>query len=169
MKTKLFVFSLFIVIAVFMTGQASAFELYSKDFKNGGYIPPLFSCLGKDISPELYWKNPPKDTKSFVLIVEDLDAPGGVFYHWSVYDIPSSVHELKEGTKEYLQGLNDFGNIGYGGPCPPPGKPHRYYFNLYALNISSLGLPKGATIKAIQEKIRSHILGSAFLFGLFKR
>ncbi|HEK24775.1 MAG TPA: YbhB/YbcL family Raf kinase inhibitor-like protein, partial [Hydrogenobaculum sp.] len=130
---------------------------------------PKFTCLGEDISPELRWVNPPKDTKSFVLIVEDLDAPGGVFYHWSVYDIPSSVYELKEGTKEYLQGLNDFGNIGYGGPCPPPGKPHRYYFNLYALNISSLGLPKGATIKAVQEKIRSHILGSAFLFGLFKR
>ncbi|MGC8677418.1 MAG: YbhB/YbcL family Raf kinase inhibitor-like protein [Hydrogenobaculum sp.] len=169
MKTKFFVFSLFIVMVLAMTEQAPAFELYSKDFKNGGYIPPKFTCLGEDISPELRWVNPPKDTKSFVLIVEDLDAPGGVFYHWSVYDIPSSVYELKEGTKEYLQGLNDFGNIGYGGPCPPPGKPHRYYFNLYALNISSLGLPKGATIKAVQEKIRSHILGSAFLFGLFKR
>ncbi|WP_459893019.1 YbhB/YbcL family Raf kinase inhibitor-like protein [Hydrogenobaculum acidophilum] len=149
--------------------EAIAFELYSKDFTNGGYIPPKFTCLGEDVSPELRWTNPPKDTKSFVLIVEDLDAPGGVFYHWSVYDIPPTVHELKEGTKEYKQGLNDFGSIGYGGPCPPPGKPHRYYFNLYALNISSLGLKEGASIKAIQDKIRSHILGSAFLFGLFKR
>ncbi len=149
--------------------DAIAFELYSKSFENGGYIPPKFSCLGENISPELYWENPPKDTKSFVLIVEDLDAPGGVFYHWSVYDIPSNIHELKEGTKEYRQGLNDFGKIGYGGPCPPPGKPHRYYFDLYALNIPSLGLQQGASIKAIQEKIRSHILGSAFLFGLFKR
>lgn len=166
---RVWLFALFFGIGVVGMSEGIAFELYSKDFTNGGYIPPLFSCLGKDVSPELYWKNPPKNTKSFALIVEDLDAPGGVFYHWSVYDIPQSVHELKEGTKDYLQGLNDFGNIGYGGPCPPPGKPHRYYFNLYSLNISSLGLPKGATIKAIQEKIRSHILGSAFLFGLFKR
>ncbi len=149
--------------------MGEAFEVYSPDFKNGGYIPPEFTCLGKNISPMLIWKDPPKDTRSFVLIVEDLDAPGGVFYHWSVYDIPQNVIELPQGIKDYHQGLNDFNSVGYGGPCPPPGKPHRYYFNLYALNINSLGLPMGATIKDIQYKMRSHILGSAFLFGLFKR
>ncbi len=145
------------------------FKLISKDFENGGYIPPEFTCLGKDISPELRWEKTPKNAKSFVLIVEDIDAPKGVFYHWMVYDIPSYVKELKEGTKLYNQGLNNFGNIGYGGPCPPPGKPHRYYFELFALNINSLNLPKGASTNQIRDKMRSHILGSAFLFGLFKR
>lgn len=145
------------------------FDLRSKDFKNGGYIPPAYTCIGKDISPELYWYNPPKGTKSFVLIVEDIDAPGGLFYHWIVYDIPSNVRELKEGTKLYHQGLNSFGNIGYGGPCPPHGKPHRYYFNLYALNIPSLNLKNGASLNQVLDKMRSHILGSAFIFGLFKR
>lgn len=159
---------LVLFFGIFMS-SAWAFELKSKDFQNGGYIPPIFSCLGKNISPELEWVNPPKDTKSFVLILEDLDAPGGVFYHWSVYDIPPNVNKLDEGFKGYLEGLNYFGNIGYGGPCPPPGKPHRYYFNLYALNISHLGLENGASIQAIKNKIRSHIIGSAFLMGLFKR
>lgn len=160
----------FVLLAFIISLKLSfGFELFSKDFKNGGYIPPAYTCLGKDVSPELHWKNPPKGTKSFVLIVQDIDAPGGIFYHWMVYDIPSYIKSLKQGTKLYHQGINSFGNVGYGGPCPPPGKAHRYYFDLYALNINSLNLPQNASIDQIRDKMRSHILGTAFLFGLFKK
>jgi Raf kinase inhibitor-like YbhB/YbcL family protein len=117
-----------------------AMVISSGSFPNGGYIPKQFTCDGTDISPELSWTNPPPGAQSFALIAEDPDAPVGTWTHWVVFDLPPSTRSLPEGVGKMIdklpdggrQGANDFGKTGYGGPCPPPGKPHRYFFKLYA-------------------------------------
>ncbi|MGH9434001.1 MAG: YbhB/YbcL family Raf kinase inhibitor-like protein, partial [Terriglobia bacterium] len=120
---------------------ASQLSLQTAAFAPGGFIPARFTCKGDDVSPALAWSGSPANTRAFALIVEDPDAPAGTWTHWLVYDLPSSARALPEGVPKTgeisgggRQGTNDFGKIGYGGPCPPPGKPHRYFFRLYALN-----------------------------------
>ncbi|TAJ25997.1 MAG: YbhB/YbcL family Raf kinase inhibitor-like protein [Nitrospirae bacterium] len=120
-----------------------AFELTSTAFKEGELIPKKYTCEGQDVSPPLRWGPPPQGTRNFALIADDPDAPVGTWVHWVVFNIPSDERELLEGmpAKEALpkrarQGQNDFNRIGYGGPCPPPGKPRRYFFKLYALDIT---------------------------------
>ncbi len=151
------------------------FTLTSEAFKDGSRIPAKYTCEGLDISPPLSWEDYPPETKSFVLIVEDLDAPGGVFTHWLVYNIPPEVNSLEEGIKPVerlssgiMQGINDFGRIGYGGPCPPPGKPHRYVFKLYALDIT-LDLKPGVSKKELLQAMEGHILAEATLTGIYSR
>src|ERR1035441_7411450 len=120
-----------------------SFQLLSSSFAEGGWIPELHSCKGADLSPSLEWSGEPGDVRSFALVVEDPDAPSGTFCHWLVYDIPPDVHNLAQGLKPSsvgVSGTNDFGRLGYGGPCPPEGPAHRYYFRLYALDIDTLGL-----------------------------
>ncbi len=121
----------------------------SPAFQEGDKIPTKYTCERQDVSPALTWGEPPEGTQSFTLIVDDPDAPGGVFTHWVIFNIPSDSRGLPEAvptTTELsdgsLQGKNGFGRIGYGGPCPPPGSPHRYQFTLYALR-PTLGFKGG--------------------------
>jgi len=152
-----------------------AFELKSSGFSTGGDIPKKFTCDGPDLSPALSWNDPPAGTQSISLIMDDPDAPVGTWVHWVLYDLPDTARELPEGVakKDTLasgarQGRNDFGRIGYGGPCPPPGKPHRYFLKLYALDAKT-DLKSGATKAELEKAMKGHILAQAELMGRYKR
>ncbi|NPA06273.1 MAG: YbhB/YbcL family Raf kinase inhibitor-like protein [Chloroflexi bacterium] len=151
--------------------QASpALQLQSPAFEHQGPIPRRYTCDGEDISPPLTWGPAPKATRSWVLIMDDPDAPAGTWDHWIVYDIPAEVTQLVEGaTPPGRQGRNSWGRIGYGGPCPPPGPPHHYVFRIYALDIPSLGLPEGATKAQVLQAMQDHILAQATLIGTYGR
>jgi len=151
------------------------FSLTSPSFIDSGTIPTQYTCQGEDISPPLQWMNQPAGTRSFALIVDDPDAPNGTWVHWVAYDIPEAVHEFPEDLpkqgklpKGGVQGVNDFKKAGYGGPCPPPGAPHRYYFRLYALD-TALNLKPHMSKPQLLEAIQRHILGEATLMGRFSR
>lgn len=151
------------------------FSLVSPAFQEGEPIPVRYTCEGPDVSPPLEWNQVPEGTKAFALICDDPDAPVGVWVHWVIYNIPSTMKALPEGIakgdrwKEPIaQGKNDFRFNGYGGPCPPPGKPHRYYFRLYALDEAT-GFPPGLTKKELLDKIKGHIIGEAVLMGTYQR
>ena len=165
----------FVLAFCFCGPQVFAFQLKTDAFQPEEEIPINFTCDGKNQLPSLSWQNPPSNTKSFVLIAEDPDAPMGTWVHWVVYDIPSSTLQLAEGIPflETLpdgskQGMTDFGRPGYGGPCPPPGKAHRYYFKLYALD-SLLNLPLKQTKADLIRSMQGHILAAAQLMGKYKR
>jgi Raf kinase inhibitor-like YbhB/YbcL family protein len=150
-------------------------ELTSTAFQPGGTIPKQHTADGADRSPPLHWSEPPSGTKSLALICDDPDAPGGTWVHWVLFNLPSQTRELEEGvpTTETLgngakQGTNDFGNIGYGGPDPPKGKPHRYLFKLYALDVA-VDLPAGATKAQLTDAMKGHILGEGQLVGTYGR
>ena len=156
-------------------GFAMTFALTSKAFDHGGTIPKRFTCDGPDISPALSWNEPPPGTKSLALISDDPDAPVGTWVHWVAFDIPAGTRELPEGVAKTAdlpgggkQGKTDFGRIGYGGPCPPPGKPHRYYFKLYALD-TQLNLKPGSTKADVESAMKGHILAQAELVGRYGR
>ncbi|HLX56183.1 MAG TPA: YbhB/YbcL family Raf kinase inhibitor-like protein [Ktedonobacteraceae bacterium] len=148
------------------------FTITSPDFKDGGPLSTKqeinqFGCTGSNIAPELNWTNVPSGTKSFALLMSDYDAPvDGGFHHWIVYNIPAHAREL-EGNQAFTEGTNDYGFIGYGGPCPPPtGETHHYLFLLYATNtanIGSAGLTFGEVIKALS----GHVLGATSIIGTF--
>ena len=150
-------------------------KLSSFAFENESSIPEKYTCDGQDVSPPLSWGDPPDGTKTFCLICDDPDAPAGTWVHWVIYDIPSGTRSLpedvpkerrlKNGSK---QGTNDFGRIGYGGPCPPPGGPHRYFFKLYALD-TVLDLPRGETKSDLEDAMEGHDLGFAKLVGFYGR
>jgi Raf kinase inhibitor-like YbhB/YbcL family protein len=150
-------------------------ELTSSAFRAGETIPKQFTGDGKNVSPPLWWDEPPAGTKSFALIGDDPDAPRGIWLHWVVYNLPADLRELAEGvpTQPTLpngakQGTNDFGKIGYGGPAPPKGKPHRYFFKLYALD-TMLNLPPGATKEQLVQAMREHVLAEGELMGTYGR
>lgn len=150
-------------------------NLTSPAFSEGQQIPVLYTCQGKDISPPLHWTSVPANTQSLALIADDPDAPGGTWVHWVLYDLPPATTELPENVErsQYLpggarQGLNSWPHLGYGGPCPPPGKPHRYYFKLYALD-KVLELKPGVTKKALEAAMQGHILAEAQLMGTYQR
>lgn len=147
----------------------------SPAFPEGGKIPARYTCDGQDVSPALTWDEPPVGTQSLALIVDDPDAPVGVWTHWVLFNLPSDSRELPEAVPSQeqlpsgaLQGRNDFGNIGYGGPCPPPGGPHRYRFTLYALD-QSLDLKTGASKKQVLDAMQGHILAQGQLTGTYER
>lgn len=147
------------------------FVLTSSAFVHKGNIPAKYSCDGEDISPALRWENAPEGTQSFVLIVDDPDAPKKIWVHWVLFNIPATVVELPEGVKvDYAGGATDFpGNKAgqYGGPCPPSGI-HHYHFTLYALD-TKLNLAQGATKEELLAAMQGHVLGKAELIGLYKR
>jgi len=152
-----------------------AFSVSSPDFANGADIPKQFTCSGEDRSPAREWKDAPAGTKSFVLIVDDPDAPVGTWVHWVIFNIPGAAHSLHGGVekKDQLadgvrQGQNDFRKVGYNGPCPPPGKAHRYSFKLYALQ-SELSLGAGATKGEVERAMEGRILGRAEWMGRYRR
>ena len=153
-----------------------SFQISTTAFSEGGMIPKKFTCDGPDVSPQLSWKDAPIGTQSFAVVMDDPDAPVGTWVHWVLYNLPASAKELPEGVEKQeqlagggaLQGRNDFRRIGYGGPCPPPGKPHRYYFKLYALD-TKLDLKAGATKADLESAMKGHILGQTQLVGRYGR
>ncbi|MBI3458560.1 MAG: YbhB/YbcL family Raf kinase inhibitor-like protein [Candidatus Rokubacteria bacterium] len=152
-----------------------AFELQSPAFASGGDIPVRHTCDGPDLSPPLRWRNPPANSKSVALIVDDPDAPAGTWVHWVVYGLPATLRELPEGVPARdtvpsvgTQGLNDFRKVGYGGPCPPRGPAHRYVFRLYALDTGPT-LAARRTKGDVLRAIGGHVLAQAELMGRYKR
>lgn len=150
-------------------------ELSSSAFRQGETIPKPLTGDGKDASPPLRWVAPPQGTKSLALICDDPDAPRGTFVHWVLFNLPADTRALPEAlpADEVLadgakQGKNDFSKIGYLGPAPPPGKPHRYFFKLYALD-APLELPAGITKDQLVAAMKGHILAEGQLMGLYQR
>lgn len=145
--------------------------LTSKSFTEGERIPAPHSCEGEDRSPALKWSKAPSDTRSFALILDDPDAPGGTFTHWVLFDIPASAQRLEEGQKGVgVAGRNDFQHSAYGGPCPPPGHgDHRYFFTLRALDVESLNLSGGASRDEVERAMDGHVLAETRLMGRYSR
>lgn len=150
-------------------------NLASDAFGANQAIPSRFTCDGDDSSPALTWSGAPSNTAALALIVDDPDAPSGTFTHWVVFNLPAGAHELPAGLPRTntlahggLQGRNDFGRMGYGGPCPPPGAPHHYRFTLYALD-TVLQLRAGASKQDVLSAMRDHILAQAQLVGIYQR
>ncbi|MCG6537223.1 MAG: YbhB/YbcL family Raf kinase inhibitor-like protein [Syntrophales bacterium LBB04] len=149
-------------------------QITSTAFTEGNIIPAKYTCDGRDISPPLEWKDVPANTKSFALISDDPDAPGGMWVHWVIYNIPSHVTKFDENVtheKEFKNGMrqgnNDWPKLGYGGPCPPSGV-HRYYFKIYALD-GILDLKPGATKAQLLQAMKGYILAEAQLMGKYSR
>lgn len=170
-----------IVLPMFERGEEVGIEavktisLYSPAFKNGSYIPKKYALEGEDLSPPLEWSNIPEGTISYVLLVIDPDAPMGPFTHWVLYNIPATITRLPEGVPKTLkvegvglQGYNDYGRIGYGGPHPPKGSTHRYIFRIYALD-TFLELEPGAKLREVLRAMEGHVLGYGELVGLYSR
>ncbi len=150
-----------------------AFKLISFAFNDGDFIPERHSHKGGNLSPPLAWENPPEETVSFALIVDDPDAPSGLFVHWLVYGISDGTQELSEGQRKepgigpMKQGRNSFGELGYGGPEPPSGV-HRYFFHLYALDSDLDDLKPGALREELDRAMDGHILKEAVLMGRYQ-
>jgi hypothetical protein len=167
-----------LVVPAEVRGQKAAssrIELKTTSFTPGGFIPRRFTCEAADVSPALTWTDPPLGTQSFALIEDDPDAPSGTFVHWVVYDLPAAYRKLPEalsGNDQMpgggRQGTNDFSRTGYSGPCPPPGRPHRYFIRLYAVD-AILNLRPAATRKELDAAMQGHILAQAELMGRFAR
>jgi hypothetical protein len=156
-------------------GRTMALVISSPSFAPGADIPKKHTCDASDVSPQLMWSGAPAGTHSFALIADDPDAPVGTWVHWVYYDLPASTNGLTENVSKVdepptggRQGRSDFRKIGYGGPCPPPGKPHRYFFKLYALD-RTLDLKAGATKKDVEQAMKGHILAQAELVGRYGR
>jgi Raf kinase inhibitor-like YbhB/YbcL family protein len=154
---------------------AGQMQVSTKSFSAGGDIPKRYTCDGADISPQLSWSEAPAGTRSLVLIADDPDAPRGTWTHWVVYDLPPGTRELAEGAGKGdqlpgggSQGRNDFGKTGYNGPCPPPGKPHRYFFRIFTLD-KMLGLKPGASRKELEAAMQGHVLGQGEVMGRYGR
>lgn len=152
-----------------------AFRIESSAFQPKEKIPVKYTCDGEDLSPPLAWFEPPPGTNSFALISDDPDAPVGTWVHWVLYNLPMDTRELEEGLPKSetlpngaLQGLTDFRTPGYGGPCPPAGKPHRYFFKLYALD-TPLALAPKSTKADLLVAMNGHVLAQAELVGTYQR
>ena len=144
-------------------------QLSSSAFRDGEAIPQKYTCDGEDVSPQLSWSGLPQDTKSLALIVDDPDAPAGTWVHWVLYDISPSESSLPEGAQGLgTEGNTSFRETGYGGPCPPKGKPHRYFFKLYALD-RTLKLKPGATKSDLEKAMQGHILAQGQIIGTYGR
>ena len=144
-------------------------QITSSVFEKDGFIPQKYTCDGEDISPPLDWSGIPERTESLVLICDDPDAPIGVWVHWILFNLPNTIDGLPEGgTQVGIDGLNDFRRLGYGGPCPPMGAPHRYFFKLYALDII-LELGQGVTKRDVEKAMEGHVLAQGQLIGKFQR
>jgi Raf kinase inhibitor-like YbhB/YbcL family protein len=182
----LFCLVLTIILSSCTSNQATAtetteadmsLEITSDAFVSGQSIPAKYTCTGKNISPAITWGDPPAGTQSFALIMDDPDAPMGTWVHWVLYNIPADRRSLEEAlpvtgknvanTNSIFVGTNSWGNIGYGGPCPPSGT-HRYCFKLYALDTTISLLP-GATKDELLREMKGHILAQGELMGTFSK
>jgi Raf kinase inhibitor-like YbhB/YbcL family protein len=149
------------------------FQLATTAWEPGASVPPRYTCDGENVSPALAWTAPPAGTQSLALLVDDPDAPRRVWTHWTAWNLPAIAGGLPEGQGSegagLVQGTTDFGTVGYGGPCPPPGHGvHRYFFRLYALD-QLLALPKGAGRAELDAAMAGHVLGRTELMGTFRR
>jgi len=150
-------------------------DLASLAFAKNDPIPIQYTGRGSNASPPLAWGDPPAGTKSFALTCVDPDAPRGTFVHWVLFNLPADTRELNEGVLPEqveddgtVQGINDFGDVGYGGPDPPPGKPHRYFFNVFALD-TKLDLPPKATHADLVAAMKGRVLAEGELMGTYGR
>jgi len=150
-------------------------RLTSSALSDGAPIPPVFTCEGKNQSPPLAWTGAPAGTRSFAIVVDDPDAPRGTWVHWLLWNLPADACELGPGVPTLpelpsgaRQGRNDGGDLGYQGPCPPPGQPHRYFFRLVALDIS-LSLAPGVSRSDLEAAFEGHVLGRAVVMGTYQR
>lgn len=161
----------------FVTSNAFAMTLKSTDIADGKKIAMKhvfnsFGCTGENVSPALSWANAPKDTKSFAITSYDPDAPtGSGWWHWLVFNIPADVTSVASGEtpKNAIQSRTDFGGPGYGGPCPPPGKPHRYIFTVYALKVEKLDLDANASGAMVGYYLNQNKLAKASITAKFGR
>jgi Raf kinase inhibitor-like YbhB/YbcL family protein len=151
---------------------SASLTISSSSFQDGKF-PKDFTCDGADQSPQLSWTTPPAETKSLVLTVTDPDAR--TFTHWVLYDLPAGIHELPTNVAKQdqlsdgsRQGRNDFGRIGYAGPCGPPGSTHRYFFDLFALD-TNLNVPAGATRAQVEDAMNTHVLARGKLMARYSR
>jgi Raf kinase inhibitor-like YbhB/YbcL family protein len=149
-----------------LASTVAALALTSPAFHAGGRIPARYTCDGRDISPPLRWLHAPQRTRSLALRLDDPDAPGGTFTHWTAWNLGGT--RVGVGAKLRDQGSNSFGRVGYSGPCPPSGQTHRYVFKLYALD-TRLRLRRGATAAQFAAALRGHLVASARLVGLYGR
>ena len=149
-------------------------RLTSSAFADGAKIPRRYTCDGNDVSPPLAWSGAPADTRSFVLLCDDPDAPLGTWHHWAAYDIAGGQNALAEGVAQrasgFKQAINDFERQGYGGPCPPHGHgPHHYRFRLLAQSVETLSLPKNPTCRDVEHAARKHAVAEVTLTGVYQR
>jgi Raf kinase inhibitor-like YbhB/YbcL family protein len=159
-----------------MTATAQAqLQLISSAFTQGSAIPSVYSCEGEDLSPPLAWSGGSVERRSLALVCDDPDAPRGTWDHWVLYNLPGQAAELTQGVPKVPElpsgarhGRNSWGKLGYGGPCPPPGNPHRYFFRLYVLDIM-LNLAPGASKAELEQAMTGHILGQGTLMGRYQR
>ena len=172
------------ITALLAAGAAASFTLTSPDLPKGKpignkHVFNSFGCSGDNVSPALEWKGAPKSAKSFALTVYDPDAPtGSGWWHWVVYNLPAGTTKLDAGAGDAkgsglpigaAQGNTDFGAPGYGGPCPPPGKPHHYVFTVYALDTEKLDIPPNATAAFVGFNIHGHTVGKATFTATYGR
>ncbi len=154
-------------------------ELASPAFKAKEKIPKKHTCDGENVSPRLEWTGTPEGTRSFAIVMDDPDAPPGTWIHWTLWNIPASATRLEEGVAKEAElpdggiqgkvyGVKDFTRLGYHGPCPPPGKAHRYFFRIYALD-AVLDLKPSATRFDLDKAMKGHVLAEAELMGLYGR
>lgn len=148
-------------------------DVVSPQISDGESIPVRFTCDGADEAPVFSWQRPPNGTKAVAVIVDDPDAPGGIFAHWVAFNLDpddNSIRSLIDGdaADSAIQGLNDFGEIGYGGPCPPTGETHEYRFNVFAL-IAPIALGEGATAPEVLAAIRGSVIGHGLLSAEYTR
>lgn len=151
----------------FALSKENSMEISSPAFEHHQPIPKKYTCQGENVSPKLLFAHVPEECKSLALVVDDPDAPMGTFDHWIVWNIPPSTKMVEEDVHGLTQGLNGFRQEKYNGPCPPHGKPHRYFFKVYALDVM-LDLPAGSTKKQLEEAIKGHVLSKAELIGTYR-
>lgn len=172
MRSAVLTLTLVLALALAMPVRAADFTVVCPAFAEGEAIPAAYTCAGRDTNPTLLFRNIPAGSRSLVLIVDDPDAPGKTWTHWVAYDIPATSSGLPENLPRTpklhglaSQGINSWGRVGWGGPCPPSGI-HHYVFRLVALNVV-LGLPGGASREQVEAAMAGHILGRATLTGVF--
>jgi Raf kinase inhibitor-like YbhB/YbcL family protein len=176
MKKRLIYFSLTLSLILLISNaigkevaKVNGLKISSPIFDNNGYIPQKYTCDGMDINPPLLIENVPEKARSLALIVDDPDAPGGIWVHWVLWNIDPKTKEIKEDSvpKGASQGLNDFRKHDYGGPCPPSGT-HRYFFKLYALD-TILNLSPNSKKSDLEKAMKGHIIEQTQIMGLYKR
>ena len=156
-----------VAVASFAAGGARM-KITSSAFQEGGNIPSKFTCDGSDSSPPLQIAGIPSGAKSLALVVDDPDAPSGLFTHWVVWNISPQTNAIAEGSApKGVQGTNDFGKSGYGGPCPPSGT-HRYYFRIFALD-RELNLPSGTKRNQLDAAVKRHVVAQGELMGRYAK
>lgn len=167
MKKIFLIVGILFLICSHVSGEEEVMKISSPAFGHNQMIPKKYTCQGEDINPPLIIEGIPKGTKSLALIVDDPDAPGGMWVHWVVFNIPAATKEVKENFIPGEQGSNDFGKEDYGGPCPPSGT-HRYFFKLYALDTTIQRIDY-ITKQDLEALMKGHILTQAELIGLYKK